>query len=576
MIRNLSVGKKLGLMVAMPVVTIAVVFILLVNQLDRTVEKYVEVLYSQVYEVSMEIVNADRNYYQALEASYELYALEKGDKKRPQWEEAYTTNTNLVKERMDKMAAVVKQDEFLYTTFTLEEGGRTFEQIYTHFLGIYKSWLDTYDPITGEGYRRMQKAIFDQAREDMNSMAEMIQAYAEYKKDLLVKRTQTEQLILGGVTFVLISIVVVVSFLMSKYMKRTMNEITNYTNELAQKRLDWQIDGKLTQPKDEFGQLARAVGTVNANLRQIISQIQNSVEEISKATKSVKDNTQEVNHSMNDIARTISQIAEGASHQAGDTQHVSDNVNALGTIVHENAEVTARISNNSKSVDELSQQGLNLVQNLSEKTQLTQNAFNEIFDVIVATNQSASKIGEASNIITGIAQQTNLLALNAAIEAARAGELGKGFAVVADEIRKLAEQSTRSTGVIDEMLSELKSNISIANSQSEKVKSLVAEQVQSVEETKNKYIEIARNINLSNEEIEVLSKLSKEIDSSRMSLGDLVESLSAIAQENAASAQETSATTEQVLATAHEMSQAGDQVDQMVEVLNNVISEFKI
>ena len=42
--------------------------------------------------------------------------------------------------------------------------------------------------------------------------------------------------------------------------------------------------------------------------------------------------------------------------------------------------------------------------------------------MILKTNESSNRIGQASEVIASIAEQTNLLALNAAIEAARAGK----------------------------------------------------------------------------------------------------------------------------------------------------------
>ncbi len=54
-----------------------------------------------------------------------------------------------------------------------------------------------------------------------------------------------------------------------------------------------------------------------------------------------------------------------------------------------------------------------------------------------------------------IAKQSNLLALNAAIEAARVGESGKGFAVVASEFRKLADNTSKLSKEIKNIVDRL-------------------------------------------------------------------------------------------------------------------------
>lgn len=79
----------------------------------------------------------------------------------------------------------------------------------------------------------------------------------------------------------------------------------------------------------------------------------------------------------------------------------------------------------------------------------------KLVDEIFGINELVERMSTSIDLIDGIADQTNLLALNAAIEASRSGEEGSGFSVVAEEIRKLAEQSSKSTEDIGKLIKKI-------------------------------------------------------------------------------------------------------------------------
>ena len=89
--------------------------------------------------------------------------------------------------------------------------------------------------------------------------------------------------------------------------------------------------------------------------------------------------------------------------------------------------------------------------------------------------ESTQKIEKINTLIDEITQQINILSLNASIEASRAGEQGKGFSAVAMEIRKLAENTRRSTEGIYSTVETIKNLTNNTTEAMEKVVELVRE-----------------------------------------------------------------------------------------------------
>jgi methyl-accepting chemotaxis protein len=124
-----------------------------------------------------------------------------------------------------------------------------------------------------------------------------------------------------------------------------------------------------------------------------------------------------------------------------------------------------------------------------------------------------------------VAQQTDLLALNAAIEAARAGEVGRGFAVVADEVRKLAAQARDSVRQGESFAKTIREKAGHANQATQEISAQargLAMEAQKANESLDEIIDCARP------------------------LATLVDSVSAVTQQQGEMAQQAEAVTARI------------------------------
>ncbi len=352
--------------------------------------------------------------------------------------------------------------------------------------------------------------------------------------------------------------------------------LSHISNQIANLDLTINISDKLLKKKDENGILARSMQEIMQNLRKIIGEVTDSALQVSSTAQELTATVEQSATATEEVSRTVEEIAKGASEQAANTETGSHKAIRLGEYIEMNSKLMLHMNEASERVYAVVNDGIEEVDRLTQITEDNNKATKEVYDIILRTNESTSQISEASNVIASIADQTNLLALNASIEAARAGELGKGFAVVAAEIKKLAGQSADSTSYIDNMVMELQENATKAVQSMEKMNEVSKEQTQSVDNTKRKYESIKSAMEISVEAMDQLNASGGEMTKAKNEILDMLQTLSAIAEENAASTEEASSAMVEQSASMDDIAKSSETLASLASKLQQIIMSFKL
>lgn len=386
---------------------------------------------------------------------------------------------------------------------------------------------------------------------------------------------QSSLMILGIAIFILI-VALLVCVKIASAIAKVIVQTEQLLSSLSEGDLNLTVNERILKRTDEIGVMGHAVQRLLKELKNAIGSIKKNTEALMTQGDNLESMASQTSTTADEISSAVEDISKGAVSMAEDIESATGQVANMGAIIE-------KITDSVRELDDLSNQmhmadveSSRIINELSESNDRTTEAIRKIESSVHTTNESVTRIQDAVNLIASIASETSLLALNASIEAARAGEAGRGFAVVATQISKLSEDSAQSTKTIEDIIHQLtvdsEASVQIMN----EVNEIILEQQQKLAQTKEKFGDVSNGIENSRKESEVISSQAEECNSERARVVDVIQSLSAVSQENAASTEETNASMEEMNATINLLAEAAGELKDMAQVLEENVSFFKL
>ncbi len=355
-----------------------------------------------------------------------------------------------------------------------------------------------------------------------------------------------------------------------------LSKCVNTLDSVAKGQLNNEIDQKLLKQKDEIGVMAKAVMKLQEDFVIIISAMKKQSGQLVDTSDYLQEKTNKTENHVRQVERAVDDITMGAGSQAEETQNATENIILMGNMIGETAGEIEGLTQNAESIKNRGQIAEDALKELQDINEKAKESINIIYDQTNTTNDSAQKIREATGIISEIADETNLLSLNASIEAARAGEQGRGFAVVAAQIQKLAEQSNESARQIESIILSLIDDSEKAVNTMNEVTEIMDQQSRQVLDTDAQVSAVLEEVEQAITAIGTVAEKMEKINETRGSVVDIVQNLSAIAQENAASTQETAASVTEVSNIIGDIAENAKNLRTISEHMESSMAKFQI
>lgn len=463
-----------------------------------------------------------------------------------------------------------------YLTTIMDENGerqlgtKASDDIIETVLNQGKTYNDNNIDVLGKRYIGHYMPLYQDGSSEIIGMVFLGEEYINVRN--VVSRSFKE-LFLGILIVLILSIII--AYLIARHIVNAIEQGVSYVETIGNGELGITVKPNLLSRNDSVGNMCRGIQTLDEGLSEIVSGVKDQCATLKETSENCMETANVINRSISQIDKAVQGIANSTTTQAQNAIDAGNNVTVMGNMVED---TSAQVAQLVQMTDEMAKAATNAQNILQELNDNMGNVKVSVESISEKTNQTHASVEEASRmteVITAIAEQTNLLSLNASIEAARAGEHGKGFAVVASEIQKLAEQSSQAAVDIQNILQQLRDNSKNSVDKMEDVQQIILEQEEKISNTNTVFETVEHSIEKSVEGIDAIQKKTEILDDARMKTVEIVQNVSAIAQENAASTEETAAELDQITELLGQLDKVTDSLGNVTNRLEHKINKFK-
>jgi len=579
--KKLSIVVSLIIAVVVLVCMIASSVIYFGKQLQRVTKDDEELYFDRLYSITEKLINADRDFYQAMLAALQYHDVSMAPMDIPpemlkdlldQYYADYADNKSQVLDRINQSNDIAKQENSLYRGTVIDT--KTFEELYNELIANYNTWDTCYDVATSSGDYTLFIQNFDTARASLSEMNDITEVWAINEKTVrqkeIQKRILTSIIVFAAITVAILAGCVVVLGKMRKsiaYMVKAVNNVAEG---------DFVTEVEKESAFNEFYTVEGSIEDMRARLQDSLLDVVNCADLVTDKASNARESIASSEENTGNISIAVDELSKGAMSMAEDVQLTATITGEIGESIDK---VSSAADSNLEKVTALYKESIALQKQLLQiKTadEATNEKAGQVADSVSKTAEVVEQISTAAEGIINIASQTNLLALNASIEAARAGEAGKGFAVVADNIKNLAEESNQMAGEITEMLSTITSYSNNNRTLTNSIKDATVSEAAALEDMSVAFDKMLQMLNETEEGNKEIASLVQDMSAGKERILNSVESLSSISEEYAASTEETNASITQLTANMTDVVNEAEQLDDISKQLKENVSFFKV